>query len=127
MAQNPIKLVGYLQVADKPIASLYCNLSEKTVFVRLFLLVNQIYDVIVTPSEVLSYMDGLCSLKQLTKNQTLKNDGMFIEELCNERNRIEYFLTHINEFFTAGVTSAPKYKINGKCKNSTNKRADNKA
>ena len=114
-------------MVDKPIVSLYCNLSEKTVFVRLFTLLNKITDVVVAPNEVLSYMDGLCSLKQLTKNQSIQNDSMFIEELCNERNRIEYFLTHINEFFTAGVKSGPQYRIYGTSKNSANKRTGNKA
>ena len=78
MAQTSIKLVGRRQVVDKPIVSLYCNLSEKTVFVRLFTLLNKITDVVVAPNEVLSYMDGLCSLKQLTKNQSIQNDSMFI-------------------------------------------------
>jgi hypothetical protein len=125
MAQDSIKLVGYLQAVDKPIVSLYCNMSEKSIFVRLYLSDATTRDVEVSANDVLSYIYGLCNLRELTNNQ-YGNDGTFIDDLCTERNRIEYFLTHINEFFTAGVRSGSKYRIYGKRKTSTIKRAGTK-
>lgn len=98
MAKQGIKLVGYLQTLDRPMVSLYVNTMEKKLIVRLSLLSQPVTEAVVTVEAVRGYIDGAFGLKQLTGIQTLTRDSMFVEELCNERSRIEYFLDHSNRY-----------------------------
>lgn len=98
MANQGIKLVGYLQALDKPMVSLYVNTIEKKLFVRLSLLSQPVSEAVVTVEAVRGYINGAFGLKQLTGLQSITRDSMFVEELCNERSRIEYFLDHSNRY-----------------------------
>lgn len=98
MAKQGIKLVGYLQALDKPMVSLYVNTLEKKLFVRLSLLSQPVSEAVVTVEAVRGYINGAVGLKQLTGLQSIARDSMFVEELCNERSRIEYFLDHSNRY-----------------------------
>ena len=98
MAKQGLKLVGYLQTLDKPMVSLYLNTIEKTLIVRLTLLAQPVTETVVTVEAVRGYMEGAYGLKRLTGIQTMVRDSMFVDELCNERSRIEYFLNNSNQY-----------------------------
>lgn len=98
MAKQGLKLVGYLQTLDKPMVSLYLNTIENKLVVRLSLLSQPVTEVVVTVEDVRGYINGVFGLKQLTGLQSIKRDSMFVEELCNDRSRIEYFLNHSNHY-----------------------------
>ena len=98
MAKQGLKLVGYLQTLDKPMVSLYLNTVENKLIVRLSLLSQPVTETVVTAEAVRGYINGSFGLKQLTGLQSMMHDSMFMEELCNERSRIEYFLNHFNQY-----------------------------
>lgn len=98
MAKRGLKLVGYLQTLDKPIVSLYVNTVEKKLVVRLSLLAQPVTEAVVTVEAVRGYINGVFGLKQLMGLQSITHDSMFVEELCNERSRIEYFLNYSNQY-----------------------------
>ena len=98
MAKQGLKLVGYLQMLDKPMVSLYVNTIEKTLIVRLSFLSQPVTEAVVTVEAVRGYINGAFGLKQLTGLQSMTRESMFVEELCNERSRIEYFLNHSNQY-----------------------------
>lgn len=98
MAKQGLKLVGYLQTLDKPMVSLYVNTIEKNLVVRLSFLSQPVIDTVVTAEAVRGYINGVFGLKQLTGLQSMTHDSVFVEELCNERSRIEYFLNHSNQY-----------------------------
>ena len=96
MAENGIKLVGYLQSVDKPFVSLLLDTVKKTIVLRLFLQSREEVDYPVTPEQVLGYMDGAYDLGHIAPRAP--QDSMFVEELCNEQSRIIYFLQHIDNY-----------------------------
>lgn len=98
MAKQRLKLVGYLQTLDKPIVSLYLDTVENKLVVRLSLLSQPVTEAVVTVEAVRGYINGLFGLKKLMGMRSMKRDSMFVEELCNERSRIEYFLNHSNYY-----------------------------
>ena len=98
MEKQGLKLVGYLQTLDKPMVSLYLNTVENKLIVRLSLLSQPVTEAVVTVEAVRGYINGSFGLKRLTGLQSMAHDSMFVEELCNERSRIEYFLNHFNQY-----------------------------
>lgn len=98
MARQRLKLVGYLQTLDKPMVSLYVNTLEKKLIVRLSLLSQPVIEAVVTVEAVRGYINGAFGLKQLMGLQSMTHDSMFVEELCNERSRIECFLNYSNQY-----------------------------
>ncbi len=96
MADNGIKLVGYLQSVNKPFVSLLLDTVKKTIILRIFHQSRGEVDYIVTPEQVLGYMDGDYGLGQIAPMEP--KNSMFVEELCNEQSRIMYFLHHIDNY-----------------------------
>ena len=98
MAKQGLKLVGYLQTLDRPMVSLYLNTVENKLIVRLSLLSQPVTETVVTVEAVRGYINGSFGLKRLTGLKSITHDSVFVEELCNERSRIEYFLNLSNQY-----------------------------
>ena len=100
MEKQRLKLIGHLQTLDKPLVSLYLNAVENKLILRLSLHSQPVTETVVTVEDVRGYINGAFGLKQLTGLQSMTRDSMFVDELCNERSRIEYFLNHSNQYIS---------------------------
>ena len=100
MEKQRLKLIGHLQTLDKPLVSLYLNAVKNKLILRLSLHSQPVTETVVTVEAVRGYIDGLFGLKRLTGLKSITNDSMFVDELCNERSRVEYFLNHYNQYIS---------------------------